>query len=190
MDDNAALARLMEQYAPMVTAVVSGMLGRGHRRDTEEVTADVFFLYWRAEKYDESETGTRNLLLTIARRQAINRLRVIARHNDEIVSDELLDAELADGGLWEDDISASIDRQTIRAVIDGLTPPDNEIFVRRYYYCQPVKEIARAMHLPAKTVENRLYLGKKKIREQLLAHGIGHDLVRPGDSAANNAKKG
>ena len=31
--DEKQLALLMRKYAPMVTAVVSGMLGRGHRRD-------------------------------------------------------------------------------------------------------------------------------------------------------------
>ncbi len=174
--DEQQLAALIDKYAPMVTAVVSGMLGRGHRRDTEEVTADVFFAYWRATKYDESEVGTRNLLLTIARRQAINRLYQIARLGrlqTEFVSDELLDAELAASGLGDDSITTYLDAHIIRSVIDALSPPDNEIFTRRYYYCQPVKEIARTMHLPAKSVENRLYAGKKKIRAALLAQGIG-----------------
>ena len=176
--DTAALECLIQKYAPLVTAVVSGMLGRGHRRDVEEVTADVFFAYWRAEKYDESDQGTRNLLITIARRQAVNRLRVIARSKDDYLSDEILDAELAAAGLWDDEISASIDKNTIRAVIEGLTPPDNEIFTRRYYYCQSVKEIARAMHLLPKTVENRLYLAKKKIRAALLKEGIGTERIK------------
>ncbi len=179
--DDKQLAYLIDRYAPMVTAVVSGMLGRGHKRDTEEVTADVFFAYWRAQKYDESEAGTRNLLLTIARRQAINRLYAIARSErlkTEIVSDELLDAELAAGGLGDDTVTTYLDARIIRSVIDALTPPDNEIFTRRYYYCQPIKEIARAMHLPPKTVENRLFTGKKKIRAALLAEGIGTEQTK------------
>ena len=69
--DEKQLAALMCRYAPMVTAVVSGILGRGHRRDVEEVTVDVFYQFWRADKYDEGEQGIRNLLITIARRQAI-----------------------------------------------------------------------------------------------------------------------
>ena len=67
--DEKQLAALMCRYAPMVTAVVSGILGRGHRRDVEEVTVDVFYQFWRADKYDEGEQGIRNLLITIARRQ-------------------------------------------------------------------------------------------------------------------------
>ena len=168
------LAALMRRYAPMVTAVVSGVLGRGHRRDTEEVVADVFYQFWRANKYDESEQGVRNLLITIARRQAINRLHSIARKKEEILDDEVLDAELCAAGLWDDEITAACDRELIRAVIDGLTPPDNDIFVRRYYYCQSVKEIARAIHKTPKFVENRLYLAKKTVRERLLAAGFGH----------------
>ena len=171
------LSAWMQKYAPMVTAVVSGILGRGHRRDTEEVVADVFYQFWRAEKYDESDRGMRNLLLTIARRQAINRLHAIARRKEDILDDEVLDAELCAAGLWDDDVSAACDRTLIRAVIDGLPPPDNDIFVRRYYYCQSVKEIARALHKTPKFVENRLYLAKKTVRERLLAAGFGHDLT-------------
>lgn len=171
--DEQQLTRLMRTYAPLVTAVVSGVLGRKYKRDIEEVTADVFYLYWRTEKYDESERGTRNLLITIARRQAINRLRTIARRHEDVMEDEMLDAELCAAGLWDDEVSAACDRNLIRAVIDGLTPPDNVIFVRRYYYCQSVKEIARAIRKTPKYVENRLYLAKKTVRERLLAAGFG-----------------
>ena len=173
------LAALMRKYAPMVTAVVSGILGRGHAHDVEEVTADVFYQLWKANKYDESDQGMRNLLLTIARRQAINRLHKIARKKEEIADDEVLDAEICAAGLWYDEISAACDRDMIRAVIDGLPPPDNEIFVRRYYYCQSVKEIARAIRKTPKFVENRLYLAKKTVRERLLAAGFGHIWAKP-----------
>lgn len=175
------LAALMRRYAPMVTAVVSGMLGAGHKRDVEEVTADVFYQLWKANKYDESDQGMRNLLLTIARRQAINRLHSIARKKEEIADDEVLDAELCAAGLWDDEISAACDREMIRAVIDGLPPPDNDIFVRRYYYCQSVKEIARAIRKSPKFVENRLYLAKKTVRERLLAAGFGHIWAKTDD---------
>ncbi|MBQ5389950.1 MAG: sigma-70 family RNA polymerase sigma factor [Clostridia bacterium] len=177
--DEKQLALLMRKYAPMVTAVVSGMLGRGHRRDVEEVTADVFYQFWRADKYDVSDVGVRNLLLTIARRQAINRLHAIARRREDVTDDEMLDAELCAAGLWDDEISAACDRELIRAVIDGLPPPDNDIFVRRYYYCQSVKEIARAIRRTPKFVENRLYLAKKTVRERLLAAGFGHMWAKP-----------
>jgi len=176
------LTALMRKYAPMVTAVVSGMLGAGHKRDVEEVTADVFYQLWKANKYDESDQGMRNLLLTIARRQAINRLHSIARKKEEIADDEMLDAELCAAGLWDDEISAACDREMIRAVIDGLPPPDNDIFVRRYYYCQSVKEIARAIRKTPKFVENRLYFAKKTVRERLLAAGFGHIWAKPEDT--------
>lgn len=180
--DEKQLAHLMRRYAPMVTAVVSGILGRGHKPDVEEVTADVFYQFWRAEKYDESDRGVRNLLITIARRQAINRLHKIARRKEDIADDEVLDAELCAAGLWDDAITAACDRELIRAVIDGLTPPDNEIFVRRYYYCQSVREIARTIRKTPKFVENRLYLAKKTVRERLLAAGFGDIWAKPNDT--------
>ena len=103
-----------------------------------------------------------------------------------MIDDEMLDAELCAAGQWDDEISAVCDREMIRAVIDGLSPPDNDIFVRRYYYCQSVKEIARALHKTPKFIENRLYLAKKTVRERLLSAGFGHIWAKTED---NNRKE-
>ena len=49
-----------------------------------------------------------------------------------------------------------------------LDEADREAMIRRYYYGQKPKEIAAALGIPKKQVENRLYQGKQKLRRMML----------------------
>jgi len=165
--DEKTLDSIIMKFSPLVYSIVAGIIGREKRADIEEVTADVFTAYWLADKYDTSEDGTRALLVTIARHHGLNRAKQLRRHIWEELNEEI-----ADAGLTDDEVAGKIQAETIRDVIESLTPPDNEIFTRRYYYCQSVKEIARNLGVKPKFVENRLYYAKAKIRKELLKRGI------------------
>ena len=58
-------------------------------------------------------------------------------------------------------------KRRIFTLINALGEPDREILVRRYYYEQKPKEIALALNLSVKQVNNRLYQTKQKLREAL-----------------------
>ncbi len=63
-------------------------------------------------------------------------------------------------------LDAVLQRELLAAV-NALGEPDQEILLRRYYYQQKPKDIAVALDLSAKQVENRLFRAKQKLREQL-----------------------
>ena len=60
----------------------------------------------------------------------------------------------------------------LRQAVDELPSPDREIFIRRYYLYERVKEIAARLGLPEKTVENRLFRGRRRLRQKLLERGV------------------
>ena len=72
----------------------------------------------------------------------------------------------------DNEVSKSINKEIIKDTIDNLPHPDKEIFIRRYYLFEPVKEIAEFLNLTPKTVENKLYRGKDKLRTALINKGI------------------
>ena len=72
----------------------------------------------------------------------------------------------------DDQLARERNGQILRDVIDGLPPPDREIFIYRYFLELPVKEIAVQLHLTSKQVENKLYRGKLALRNQLQERGI------------------
>lgn len=66
-----------------------------------------------------------------------------------------------------DNILEAETRKSLIAAVNALGEPDREILIRRYYYDQKPKEIALAMDMSVKQVDNRLYQTKLKLRESL-----------------------
>ena len=58
-------------------------------------------------------------------------------------------------------------RDALMQALGQLTEPDREILLRRYYFDQKPKEIAKATGLTVKQVENHLYRTKRRLRETL-----------------------
>lgn len=73
---------------------------------------------------------------------------------------------VSDLGIVDDMIQEET-RRVLIAAVNALGEPDREILVRRYYYEQKPKEIALALNLSVKQVNNRLYQTKQKLREAL-----------------------
>ena len=55
--------------------------------------------------------------------------------------------------------------------LDGLEQQTREVFLRYYYYNQPIREIALATGLSETAVKSRLLRGRKKRKEQLTEGG-------------------
>ena len=55
-------------------------------------------------------------------------------------------------------------RRWIRQTLKELGPPDSEIFLRYYYYEQPVRDIAEELGLKPEAVKTRLRRGREKLR--------------------------
>lgn len=66
-----------------------------------------------------------------------------------------------------DDILKEETRRALIAAINALGEPEREILIRRYYYEQKPKEMALALDMNVKQVDNRLYQTKLKLREAL-----------------------
>ena len=58
-------------------------------------------------------------------------------------------------------------RRELLAAVNALGEPGKEILVRRYYYGQKPKQIALALGLTVKQVDNSLYRSKRQLREVL-----------------------
>lgn len=169
--DEEALEAAIREHAGYVYTVASGIIGYGRREDIEECVSDVFVAFWQnRERYDCEKSGVRTYLCAITRHKALD----ILRRTQNRVTSELDDAccEIPDQLELEDEVLRGLNRDIVLETVNSLAPGDRELYVRRYYYSQSVKEIARAMKMRAKAVENRLYRAKNAIREKLLSLNI------------------
>ena len=62
-----------------------------------------------------------------------------------------------------------ISGEELLEAVSTLEEPDRQILIRRYEYGQKPREIALALGLSVKQVNNRLYRAKRKLRD-LLTH--------------------
>ena len=169
-DSEKGVEQAIRQYGGLCKAVAVRILGADHQQDIEECISDTFVKLWRAADSIDLQKGTlKAYTASIARNTAINRLRRQKRVG------ELLPLE-------EDDLEIDLDLASelarkqngliVRQMISELPEPDREIFIRRYFYCERVKEIALRIGLSPKAVENKLFRGRQKLRILLLERGV------------------
>ena len=80
------------------------------------------------------------------------------------IESALEEIELADPLGVPEALLAGERRAALNAAVDALAEPDREILLRRYYFGQKPREIAAALGLDKKQVDNRLYQTKRRLR--------------------------
>ena len=138
----------------------------GYEQDVEEVVADAFIYLWEhPHKFDPSRGTLKTLLCVITRSRAIDRYRELARRQTVPLEETVLSAGV---GLQEQMIAAETSRE-LTAAVNSLGEPAREILIRRYYYEQKPRQIALALGMTVKQVDNSLYRTKQQLRAALSA---------------------
>ena len=163
--NEAAMSRLIDQYAKLLWSVAGAVLhGVGTAQDVEECVADVFIYLWEdPRRYDPQRGTLKSWLAMVARSKAIDRWRELSARSTVPWDEVFLTGET-------DTVDSVMEEETRRALIaavNALGEPDREILVRRYYYGQKPKEIALALNMSVKQVDNRLYQTKRRLRQVL-----------------------
>ncbi|MDO5602664.1 MAG: sigma factor-like helix-turn-helix DNA-binding protein, partial [Oscillospiraceae bacterium] len=89
--------------------------------------------------------------------------RKLRREYNLVAADELL----ADSEDFTETVESLQGVADIRAMVEGMGHPDREIFLRRYFLCQSIKEISHFLNMGEKAVESRLFRGRQKLKTQL-----------------------
>lgn len=144
------LEAAMLEYAPLVKGILCRILPQ-NPCDREECMADVFVALWRnAAKLEAACTPLR-------RRETVT-----------------LDDGLAEtlGELAEFDRATTEATDLVGALVAAMTPPDRDIFLRKYYLLQSGKEIAAALGMSVESVNTRLSRGRDRLRRELTEKGV------------------
>lgn len=167
----ATINEIITKYSKLLWSVAEAVLSHvGSVQDVEECVADTFIYLWEhPEKFDHQRGKLKTWLSIIARTQAVNRYREITKRN--ILP--LEDTDFVDQLDVADAVLEVETRQALIAAVNALCEPDREILIRRYYYDQKPKEIALALDMSVKQIDNRLYQTKRRLREMLTRSGGG-----------------
>lgn len=163
--DEQAMQKIICRYSRLLWFIVGAVLSQvGTTEDMEECVADVFIDLWEhPQKYDESRGSLKAWLSVIARNKAIDRYRQKTKIQT-IPLEETVLAQMGVGPEMEN-------REGLQEALAELTEEEREILLRRYVYQQKPKEMAVALGLSVKQIENRLYRIKAKMRKQMEQEG-------------------
>lgn len=180
MDDNqileflkkkqpTVLYELTKKYGGIVKTIVSRVLGSNNYQDIEECIADTFVKLWEnADNIDMSKGSLKSYIVSIARNTAINRYRKLFKEN-VISLDENIVSKSND---IEDKILFQYDMKVLKELVLQMNEPDREIFIRKYILLEKVKDISKHLSIDEKSVENRLYRSRLKLKKALVERGV------------------
>ena len=160
-----AINEIITKYSKLLWSVAEAVLSHiGSVQDVEECVADTFIYLWEhPEKFDHQRGKLKTWLSIVARTQAVNRYREITKRNTL----PLEDTDFIDQLSVVDAVLEAETRKALLAAVNALGETDREILIRRYYYNQKPKEIALALDMSVKQIDNRLYQTKRRLREML-----------------------
>lgn len=163
--DERAIGRVIDRYSRLLWPIAAAVLQNvGSEQDVEEVVADVFICLWQdPQRYVPERGSLKTLLCVMVRSRAIDRYRKLTR-DMTLPLEEML---LSTGPSVQELLEAQENRMALAAAVQALEEPGREILVRRYFYNQKPKQIALAMGLSVKQVDNALYRMKKRLRGSL-----------------------
>jgi RNA polymerase sigma-70 factor (ECF subfamily) len=157
----------MARYEGYVNAIVFNIIGAYlSPADIEEVASDVFLSLWNnADKAQPDRL--KGYLSSIARNKAKNKLRELRQ--DLPLDDDIL--QMTDGNTPESALLKHEQTAAVKRAITEMEQFDREIFLRHYYYCQPVKTVAIELEMNESTVKTRLKRGREKLKAVLREGG-------------------
>ncbi|MCD7753330.1 MAG: sigma-70 family RNA polymerase sigma factor [Clostridiales bacterium] len=162
-----AVSALNDKYGPLCCRVVGHILES--REDTEECLNDTWLAVWNAIPPQEPDPLSA-WVCRLARNQALKRYRYNTAARRDSRGDaplEELEGCLPAAGSVEDALTEQELTRLLDRFLYSLSRKDRTLFVRRYWYADPVKDIAEACHMTPNHVSVRLARLRAMLRREL-----------------------
>jgi RNA polymerase sigma-70 factor (ECF subfamily) len=164
-----ALECIYMRYESLLRAVILGVIG--DESEVDDILHDVLLQLWeQGDRYNPSERGLRGLLVTLARRRALDRLRRRAAYRrateglkNEVDNPLVNEITTTTSHLENSDLSLLLGR-----MIQFLPEAQKEVIHLTFFKGLSQREIARQRRISLGTVKTRLHLAQRKLYKFLL----------------------
>lgn len=168
-----AIAETAKKYGGYCFRIAEDILC--DREDSEECVNDAYLRVWDSVPPNEPR-DLRTYIGKLTRNLALNRYRNRSAKKrgcgqTPLVLDELLECVPADGDT-ENVVDDIVLRETLDRFLASLDVTSRRIFVRRYWYMSPIKEIAKSLGFGESRVKMSLLRSRDALREMLTKEGI------------------
>ena len=151
MVTNENFPRLVAQYKDMIFRLAYSYT-RNHY-DADDVTQNVLLQLYKTDKAFKSDAHLKNWLVRVTVNHCKNLFRAPWRKHENL-------EDYANTLAFEDEASKDLFR-----VVMGLDAKYRVTLMLHYYEGYSIREIARIMDVPEKTVSTRLSRGRKILRD-------------------------
>ena len=167
-----AIEELAKKHGNAVARVARNILG--NVQDTEECVNDTYLGTWNAIP-PHRPSPLRTFVCKIARNLATKKYHANTADKRNSQYDLALD-ELEEVLSDSDSVEKAYEAQELKEAINGflatLSYSDRFLFMRRYWYSDPVQDIAKMAHSTNNSVAVRLYRIREKLRLYLVKEGL------------------
>ncbi len=155
-----ALAYLIKRYGNTLMKVSYSVLE--DKETSMECVNDAFLRIWDNIDSFKGENGKfTTWIIVITKRIAIDEFRKNSKKNSNLPLEEAITKSSLDN--IETQIEDKEFKDKILEEINSMEPINREIFLRRFFLDQAIKDIATSMNLTVSTISNRILRGKKKL---------------------------
>ena len=170
--DEDAIRQTMEKYGSRLRALSYGMVG--DRGTAEECENDTYREAWNSIPPHEPRTYLYPFLARIIRHISLNCCRDRSRLRRSALICEL-SKEMEQCLPAPDDAACRLDAMALNAAINGflsgLDAEKRNIFIRRYWYLDPVADISARYGLSQSKVKTTLFRCRSGLRKHLEKEG-------------------
>ena len=167
----SAVAQTQKKYGALLLSIARGILHS--REDSEECVNDTYLAAWNSIP-PKRPARLSPYLGRITRNLALDRYDYNhAQKRDgrfACVLDEL--AECIPGTLLETQAESRAIGRTIDRFLQSLPEKNRTVFLRRYWYCQSVEQIAAGLGMNQNQIKSILFRSRKRLRTILEQEGI------------------
>lgn len=167
--NDLGFVKLADKYERLLYYIAKGILGN-RTEDAEECVNDTYLKFWNnVDNYDIEKASLKTYLKIIVRNTAINRLRDLSKHEKNQLSDDVSEVAkyFADKSQSvEDQVYTKESLERVSTLIKDLKPEEQEIIIRKYFYLQPSKHIAKTMKMTVSAVDSKASRTRKKLKTE------------------------
>jgi RNA polymerase sigma-70 factor (ECF subfamily) len=160
-----ALECIYKRYESLLRTVILG-----DESDVEDVLHDVLLQVWgQGHRYDPNEKGLRGLLVTLARRRSLDRLRRRAayRRATESLKTDTDNPLTCETATTTNQVEVNDLSELLNRVIQELPEAQKEVIDLAFFKGMSQREIAAKRQISLGTVKTRLHLAQRKLRNYL-----------------------
>lgn len=162
------LEYIIEEYSKIVYTFVYRIIGNtGSKEDIEECVSDVFVEVWNnVNDFDSTRGSFKTWILIKAKYKALDYRRKLKKIIDFNEYNKDIDKIRSIENI-EDIIVNKEKYEVVLQALNELNEIDKEIFIRRYFLYEKIEDMTKKLHLSREAIDNRLYRGRKKLKESL-----------------------